>query len=183
MQTLIPMHSRISSSCPSCTFCGKNGSAIDWRAAPTRSSAPERTTSAIPSGSVNRATPTMGFAVASRTRAIHWTLWPSATNRDGVMSESMFRYEPTFTSHRSTSPSARRTNSSVSSMSWPHGPLVSAAMRVAIAQSAPTAARTRVSVSTHIRARFSAEPPYSSVRLLWNGDRNCAIRYPQPAYT
>ncbi len=39
-------------------------------------------------------------------------------------------------------------------------------MRTAIAQSAPTASRTCSIVSRQKRARFSKEPPYSSVRRL-----------------
>jgi hypothetical protein len=39
-------------------------------------------------------------------------------------------------------------------------------MRTAIAQSSPTASRTCSIVSRQKRARFSKEPPYSSVRRL-----------------
>lgn len=66
MQTFEPVHSRISSVRPSAIFCGKKGSAIDGRAAPMRSNLPDRMVDAIRSGSVIRATPTIGFAVASR---------------------------------------------------------------------------------------------------------------------
>jgi hypothetical protein len=56
-------------------------------------------------------------------------------------------------------------------------------MRVAMAQSAPTASRTRLSVSTQNLALFSSDPPYLSLRWLWNGEKNCAKRYPYPAST
>ena len=71
MQTFEPVHSRISSVRPSWIFCGRNGSAIDGRAAPTRSHTPLRTIEAIRSGLVSRPTPTIGFAVASRMPPVH----------------------------------------------------------------------------------------------------------------
>jgi hypothetical protein len=43
---------------------------------------------------------------------------------------------------------------------------VSAAIRTAIARSSPTSARTSSIASSQNRARFSNEPPYSSVRRL-----------------
>ena len=42
-QMLQPMHSRMSSMRPSSIFFGKNGSAIEGRAAPMKSSTPPRT--------------------------------------------------------------------------------------------------------------------------------------------
>ena len=78
MQMLQPMHSRISSSRPSSILRGRNGSAIDGRAAPIRSHAPLRTIEAIRSGSVSRPTPTIGLAVASRTRPVLSSCQPSA---------------------------------------------------------------------------------------------------------
>jgi hypothetical protein len=44
---------------------------MDGRAAPMTSHLPPATTSAMRSGSVIRETPTIGFAVASRTRPVH----------------------------------------------------------------------------------------------------------------
>ena len=78
MQTFEPVHSRISSVRPSAIFCGRNGSAIEGRAPPIRSNVPDRTIDAIRSGSVSRATPTIGFAVASRIRPVHSSWYPSA---------------------------------------------------------------------------------------------------------
>lgn len=49
----------------------KKGSAMDGRAAPTRSQVLESMMSAIRSGSVSPPTPTIGFSVASRTRPVH----------------------------------------------------------------------------------------------------------------
>ena len=67
-QMLQPMHSRMSAYRPASIFAGRYGSAIEGRAPPMMSQTPERTISAIASGSVRRPTPTIGFAVASRTR-------------------------------------------------------------------------------------------------------------------
>ena len=102
MQTLQPMHSRISSTRPSSILRGRNGSAIEGRAAPIRSHTPLRTISAIRSGSVSRLTPTIGLAVASRTRAVLSSCQPSAKKRDGPESSAHSAIEPTVTSHRST---------------------------------------------------------------------------------
>jgi hypothetical protein len=49
---------------------------------------------------------------------------------------------------------------------------VSAAIRTAIAQSAPISCFTRSIASSQKRLRFSKEPPYSSVRRLKTGERN-----------
>src|ERR671936_604717 len=54
MQTLQPMHSRMSSSRPSSIFRGRNGSAIDGRAAPIISRMPRRICDTMASGEVNR---------------------------------------------------------------------------------------------------------------------------------
>ena len=48
----------------------------------------------------------------------------------------------------------------------PAGPSASTAIRVAMAQSAPTASRTAASVSSQNRALSFSGPPYPSVRLL-----------------
>ena len=67
---LQPMHSRMSSSRPSSIFLGRNGSAIDGRAAPIRSSTPSRIIRTIVSGEVNRPTPTTGLR-GERLQAAH----------------------------------------------------------------------------------------------------------------
>ena len=60
-----------------------------------------------------------------------------------------------------------RISSSMSSVSIPGRPsLPLTGMRVAMAQSAPTASRTASSVSSQKRPRFSNDPPYASVRWL-----------------
>ena len=59
---LQPMHSRISSSRPSSILRGRNGSAIEGRAAPIRSQTPRADDLGHRSGLVRRPTPTIGFA-------------------------------------------------------------------------------------------------------------------------
>ena len=63
-QMLQPMHSRIVSSLPVRIFSGRNGSAIDGRAAPMRSRMPLFTWRTMVSGEVNRPTPTTGLLVS-----------------------------------------------------------------------------------------------------------------------
>ena len=68
-QMLQPMHSRISSMRPSRILLGRNGSAIEGRAAPIRSTIPLRTIDSIRSGEVSRPTPTTGLPVTCLTNA------------------------------------------------------------------------------------------------------------------
>ena len=65
MQMLQPTHSRMSSVRPSSIFLGKNGSAIEGRAAPIMSSRPWLTWRSMASGEVKRPTPTSGFVVSA----------------------------------------------------------------------------------------------------------------------
>jgi hypothetical protein len=60
----------MSSSRPSSIFFGRNGSAIEGRAAPIRSVIPRRTWLTIVSGEVKRPTVTTGFVVTDRTQDI-----------------------------------------------------------------------------------------------------------------
>ena len=166
MHMLQPMHSRMSPRRPSSIFLGIHGSAMLGRAAPIRSHTPDSMISAIRSGDVSRPTPTIGLVVASRTLPVHSSCQPSEKNRDGPESFDHSSIEPMWTSHRSTRWSASRTNSSPSARSIPAPPTAEIATRQAIAQSEPTASRTAASVSIHMRARFSSEPPYSSSRWL-----------------
>ena len=62
--------------------------------------------------------------------------------------------------------SAMRMNSRPSSIGTPESSSVSAAIRTAIATSSPTASRTSSIASSQNRARFSSDPPYSSLRWL-----------------
>ena len=63
-QMLQPMHSRMSSKRSSAIFFGKNGSAIEGRAAPIKSNTPRRICETIASGEVKRPTPTTGLVVS-----------------------------------------------------------------------------------------------------------------------
>jgi hypothetical protein len=64
-QMLQPMHSRMSSQRPSSILTGRNGSAIEGRAEPIRSSTPSVIMRTIVSADVNRPTPTTGLVVSA----------------------------------------------------------------------------------------------------------------------
>ena len=170
MHWLQPMHSRMSSSRPSSILLGRNGSEIDGRAAPMMSYWPELMIATIVSGLVIRPTPTTGLLVWSPalTCLVYAASWFSSKNRDGPAFWPHSAMSPTVKSHRSTTSSQYSTNRIPSSpTSIDVGPSRwSTANRLAIAQSSPTASRTLTSDSRQNRARFSNEPPYSSVRRL-----------------
>ena len=77
MHRLHPMHSRISASLPSSIFFGRNGSAIEGRAAPIRSSTPRLICPTMVSGEVKRPTPTTGLFVMLLTKSITGSWLPS----------------------------------------------------------------------------------------------------------
>ena len=173
-QTLQPMHSRMSSSRPSSIFFGRNGSAIEGRAAPMMSSWPrvDRPRPSV-SGLVKRPTPTIGFFVAGRTFAIQVAL---------VVLAGRSATEPASSPHSSDDAADLEvpevdqvvgeldepaTSSSVLELGSAVTERVDAKTRTAIAQSSPTASAHLARASrAQKRARFSNEPPYSSVRLL-----------------
>ena len=74
-QMLQAMHSRMSSSRPSSIFFGRNGSAIDGRAAPMMSHWPEVIASTITSGSVNRPTLMQGLSVTVFAMRVYCAWW------------------------------------------------------------------------------------------------------------
>ena len=74
---LQPMHSRISSSRPASIFAGRNGSAMEGRAPPIRSSTPRRTIETMVSGEVKRPTPTTGRSVSLLTNSTTGSWLPS----------------------------------------------------------------------------------------------------------
>jgi len=86
---LQPMHSRISALCPASILAGRNGSAIEGRAAPIRSRTPRRIWPAIVSGEVKRPTPTTGRSVTVLTKSITASWLPSAAKRDGAQSKAL----------------------------------------------------------------------------------------------
>ena len=179
MQTLQPMHSRMSSRRPSRIFAGRNGSAIDGRAAPMMSHWPLVMTSTIVSGLTKRPTLSTGLSVCCLTLSTNGRSWFSGCVRDGAASSPHSTALPTLMSHMSTRWSMCSMNCTPSP-SWrmPRSPRpcgkssVSTPKRIEIAQSSPIASRTSSSTSRVNRARFSNEPPYSSVRRLKNGRRN-----------
>ena len=166
--TLQPMHSRMSSMRPSSILRGRNGSAIDGRAAPMKSTTPRLTMAAIVSGLVNRPTPTTGLEVSVLTKAMEGSCQPSLRNREVSMSFG----PPTFTSHRSgTSARLSTTARHSSSPRWTGPSFSSTPKRRATAQRPCASSMTSSRVSRNRRRRFSKHPPYSSVRRLIRGDR------------
>ena len=112
--------------CTGCTRCtrgsrpggpprssrGRNGSAIDGRAAPMMSQTPERTISAIWSAFVSRPTPTIGLLgrAPHLARPLELPARREEPRHAGVADHS--EMEPMLTSHRCTRRSASRMNSS-----------------------------------------------------------------------
>ncbi len=97
-QMLHPMHSRMSSKRPASILAGRNGSAIEGRAAPIRSSTPSRIMRTIVSGDVKRPTPTTGFVVSCFSPFTYSSCAPSPAKREVIESKS---HSPTMKSHRS----------------------------------------------------------------------------------
>ena len=82
-QMLHPMHSRMSSGRPSSIFLGRNGSAIDGRAQPMRSTRPFLITDTIRSGDVYLPTATTGFVVSFFTPSMKDSCVPSGPEARG----------------------------------------------------------------------------------------------------
>ena len=157
---LQPIHSRISSRRPSSIFRGKNGSAIEGRAAPIKSITPRLICDTIASAEVNRPTPTTGLLVRVLTNAVYCSWKPSIGSKRAV-AESLSQ-PLTFTSQRSGSsasiPIISRPSHSARNPSSPRSS--STASRMATAHWSPTASLTAVSISLVRRTRFSRLPPY-----------------------
>ena len=163
-QMLHPMHSRMSSHRPSSIFLGRNGSAIDGRAAPIRSSTPSRTIRTIVSAEVNRPTPTTGFVVRAFRPRTYFSCAPSAANREVIESKS---HSPTMKSHTSGSSPTRPSTASISPRSIPRSPSCSSTqIRQATAARPSTSSTVSSRISRRSRALFSMLPPYSSLRSL-----------------
>ena len=167
MHWLQPMHSRISSRRPSSILRGRNGSAIDGRAAPITSQTPERIDLGHLVGVREPPDADDRLSVARRTWPVHSSCQPAWKKRDTPESSDHSEIEPMLTSHRWTWRSASRMNSSPSSSGMPaSAPPASTAIRTAIAQSrrrrrpASPAARPRIGRGS------SSDPPYSSLRRL-----------------
>ena len=90
-QMLQPMHSRMSSYRPSSIFFGRNGSAMDGRAAPMMSHCSELMAFTITSGSVNRPTFTTGFFEARLACTVYSAWWLLSKNREDPASSPQFR--------------------------------------------------------------------------------------------
>ena len=172
-QMLQPMHSRIVASWPVRIFSGRNGSAIDGRAAPMRSRMPLLIWRTMVSGEVNRPTPTTGLLVSCFSPATYCSCSPSGPKREVFESASQV---PSTKSHRSgSSPSSPRI-SSMCPRPRPASPSPSSTV-IRQATAARPSATSRVSsrISRSSRIRLRALPPYSSVRWLKRGERKCSM--------
>ena len=155
--TLQPMHSRIVCSRFVRIFSGRNGSAIDGRAAPTRSRTPSRTCRTMRSGDVNRPTPTTGLVVSALRPRTASSCSPSGPNRDVFESSS---HAPTTKSHRSGSSPSAPTTSSISARPSPPGPASSSTVSRQATAARPAASSTvSSSTSRSSRIRFCGLPP------------------------
>ena len=108
-QMLQPMHSRIVSIRPVLIFSGRNGSAIEGRAAPMRSSTPLVTWRTITSGDVNLPTPTTGLLVSRLRPVTYCSCSPSGPNLEVL--ESASHVLSTKSQRSGSSPSSPRTSS------------------------------------------------------------------------
>ncbi len=156
-QMLQPMHSRMSSRRPCSIFTGRNGSAIEGRAAPIMSSTPSRIIRTIVSGEVKRPTPTTGFVVSCFSPRTYSSCAPSPAKREVIESKS---HSPTMKSHRSGSSPTRPSTSSISARSRPASPTSSSTqIRQATAARPSTSSSVSSRISRRSRARFSRLPP------------------------
>ncbi len=155
-QMLQPMHSRMSSSRPAAIFAGRNGSAIDGRAAPIMSRMPLRTWRTMVSGEVKRPTPTTGFADSCFRPATSGSRCASAANRDVAESSSQV---PSTKSHRSGRWSSRVMISSASARVMPVSSASATVSRHATAARPAHSSRVSARISPSSRARFATEPP------------------------
>ncbi len=162
MQILQPMHSRMSSIRPSSTFFGRNGSAMDGRAQPIRSSTPLFSCRAITSGLVKRPTPTTGLVVSDLIPRTRSSCAASSLKRDGPEQSS---HAPWARSQRSGKSACISMKSRTSELAKPRSPTISSSDRRRVRPIvSPTSSRTSATTSRTNRARFSRLPPYSSIR-------------------
>ncbi len=140
-QTLQPMHSRMSSSRPSSIFTGRNGSAIEGRAAPIRSITPSRISRTIVSGDVSQPMPTTGFEVSCLSPRKCSSVQASCANREVRESSGQ---KPTITSQTSGSSPTSANSCSISGRSIPCSPSSSSTTSAARDRGASVALRERV---------------------------------------
>jgi hypothetical protein len=142
---------------PSLILFGRNGSAIEGRAPPIKSSTPRLICETMTSGEVKRPTPTTGFFVTRLTKSMIGSWLPSGEKRDGAQSVGL---ESIFTSQRSgTSASRRRLRAP------PRRMLAGSAAQLLETDAqrdralSPTASRVTSSSSRTRRTRLAIDPP------------------------
>ena len=123
-----------------------------------------------------------GTPTASRKRRARSLKTPSGSSSPGTKYavDSRVAPVPPLTLSRSIAPVDARLRATSISSSGPSPPVRhwSTAIRKPTMKSSETAARTASSTSRPKRVRFSRLPPYSSVRVLTPGSKNCSIRCP-----
>ena len=163
-QMLHPMHSRISSTSPDWILAGRNGSAIEGRAAPMKSIMPERIWLTITSGLVNLPTPTTGLVVSCFRPFRCSVCDPSTAKRDG---EESLAQSPTMKSHMSGSSPSSATTSSMSSRVNPCESDISSTQSRTATAARPSHSSVVSSISSRNNLmRLRSDPPYSSDRWL-----------------
>ncbi len=161
-QILQPIHSRMSSNRPSLILFGRNGSAIDGRAAPIKSSVPEVICLTMASGDVNRPTPTMGLSVSAFMPLTRSCCAASSLNRDVPEQSSQLPCARSHKSGRSRCISITSRNSVLVKLC---SSMASCRDRRSVMPIlSPTASLMSSTSSRMKRLRFSRLPPYSSVR-------------------
>ena len=170
-QILQPMHSRMSSTRPSSILRGSHGSAIEGLAQPIKSSRPELSCRTMTSGEVKRPTPTTGLLVSDLIPLTRSCCAASGLKREVAEQSS---HAPCARSHKSGSSPQWPIRSCTSLLEKPSSPTISSSdKRTVTAMLSPISSLASAINSRRRRARFSSDPPYSSVRWLVSGDRKC----------
>ena len=159
---------------PRAILRGRNGSAIDGRAAPMKSRMPRRTCDTMVSGEVKRPTPTTGLLVDPLDEVDHRLMACLRREAGGARNRS------------GSCPSSRRTDRGrPRAARLPHAPRSRHACPGRLAQlleadperharrRPPVASRVTSIISRTSRTRLAIEPPYSSLRRLYSASRNC----------
>ena len=155
----------ISSARPSAAFCTKNASASSGRAIEMRSAWPSARICSATSGVLMRFDATTGTSTTPLSFAVVHANAARGTDVTMVGMRASCQPMPVLMIDTPAA-SMRRASSAVSSQLCASSTRSSRLIRYMTMKSSPTASRTRSTISTGNRIRFSAEPPQRSVRLL-----------------
>ena len=166
------MQGRISSSVPSCTFRGKSGSAMSARPIAIRSASPSARIFSPRDASSSLPTAITGTVTARLIVAASGTRKPRGRNIGPIVWWSAYQFPAeTLIAHTPAFSSIWQTSAATSTSkppSAPSDPLI----RYMTGKSVPQRSRIAPTISSGNRARFSSEPPYSSVRRFESGEMN-----------